>query len=273
MERKDENVYPGAIGENISHISANPDNSPGGSGTVSNPPVDDGTGTSRPGDDGSAGTPGGGGYRDQNILELVYGVLFEPARTFAGFVLRPPVLAALVAVVLLNLAEALMGLFTTPQYLRDLHLPSIPELRALRSLLPLAAAGGFFISLVKWFVMAGLLHLLAELYGGRGSAKAVFAVYGLAGLPAAFMIPVQLLANIFQSSTAISIITGLFSLAVFIWSVVLLVIGIREVHRFSTGRAALTVFTPAMVLVLLLIIALIMAGSIINTLPGRMMYM
>lgn len=251
MERQDENVYPGALGENISHISENQDTAAESKEQEESP---------------------GGGRKKDGILELVYGVLFEPARTFTGFIPVPPLLMAVVIVVLLNLAEALMGLFTTPQYMRGLQLPGIPELDVLRSLLPLAAAGGFFFSLVKWFFMAGLLHLLAELYGGRGSARAVFTVYGLAGLPAAFMIPVQLLATFFPSSTAVSVITGLLSLAVFIWSVVLLIIGIREVHGLGTGRAVLTVFTPAMALVLLLIIGLIMAGSVISTLPGRMMY-
>ncbi|MFA7467817.1 MAG: Yip1 family protein [Desulfotomaculaceae bacterium] len=205
--------------------------------------------------------------KKEGILELVYGVLFEPVRTFAGLTRQPPVLTAVVIVVLLNLAEALMGLFTTPQYMRGLQLPNLPELDILRSIIPLAAVGGFFFGFVKWFFMAGLLHLLAVFYGGRGDARSVFTVYGLAGLPAALMIPVQLLAVYFESSAAFNIITGILSLAVFIWSVVLLIIGIREVHWISSGKAALTVFTPILTFIILFIIGLIMLGSVMSTIP------
>ena len=233
-------VYPGALGESISNAER---------------------------EDGSRDNP----HETRNkegILELVYGVLFEPVRTFTGLTRQPPVMAAVVIVVLLNLAEALMGLFTTPQYMRGLQLPNLPELDVLYSMLvPLAAVGGFFLAFAKWFLMAGLLHLLAELYGGRGGVRGVFTVYGLAGLPAALMIPVQMLAVLFTSSAAFNAITGILSLAVFIWSVVLLIIGIREVHGFGTGKAALTVFTPALAIVLMLIIGLIMFGSVISNIP------
>ena len=234
-------VYAGALGESISNAER---------------------------EDGGRGNPYGTREKE-SILDLVYGVLFEPVRTFAGLTKQPPVLTTVIIVVLLNLAEALMGLFTTPQYMRGLQLPSLPELDVLYSMLiPLVAVGGFFLGFAKWFVMAGLLHLLAELYGGRGGARGVFTVYGLAGLPAALMIPVQLLAVFFNSSAAFNTITGLLSLAVFIWSVVLLVIGIREVHRFGTGKAVLTVFTPALTIVLVLIVGLIMFGSVLSTIPG-----
>jgi len=208
------------------------------------------------------------GRQKDSILDLVYGVLFEPARTFAGLAKQPPVTATAIIVVLLNLAEALMELFTMPQYMPELPLPNLPDLEALVAMsTPLFAAGGFFLGFVKWFFMAGLLHLLAELYGGRGDARGVFTVYGLAGLPAALMIPVELLTVLFAPSAAFNTINGLLSLAVFIWSVVLLIIGIREVHGFSSGKAALTVFTPALAIVFMLIVGLIMFGSVISTIP------
>lgn len=212
---------------------------------------------------------GSGSNKKESILDLVYGALFEPARTFAGLAKQPPVLATVVIVLLLNLAEALMAIFTVPQYIRELQLPNLLYLNALAEVsVPLFAAGGFFLGFVKWFLMAGLLHLLAELYGGRGDARGVFTVYGLAGLPAALIIPVQLLAVFFASSVALDTITGLLSLAVFVWSVVLLVIGIREVHGFSSGKAALTVFTPTLAIIFMLIVGLIMFGSVISALPA-----
>ncbi len=255
MERQDENVYPKPEGDNIDHVSIyGPVNHPGhGPG---DPPPE-----------------GPNREKKEGILELVYGVLFEPVRTFAGMAVNPPVLMALGLVVALNLAEALMGLFTTPLYFRELNLPHIPGFDLARSLLSLVVAGGFVLGIVKLFFMAGLLHLLAELYGGKGNARSVLAAYALAGLPAAFMIPVQLLASLLAPGMAIGVITGLLSFGVYVWSVVLLVIGIREVHGFSTGKAALTVFTPPAAFIVLGIIGLSMLGSIVlRYIPEGIMY-
>ena len=278
MDYKDKNVYPGAEGESIHSNDLNKDQAP--EQPADNPrgdaPAASGAGQQElPGIKAGEGpkTASGSGRAKDGILDLIYGVLFDPVRTFTGFVSQPPVFAAVIIVVLLSLAQALMGIFTAPPYyLDELRLPGIPAQDAVQALMPLAAAGRFVLGFVEWFFMAGALHLLAELYGGRGRARGVFAVYGLAGLPAALIIPLQLLVSFFQSSVAINVINGLLSLAVFIWFVILLVIGIREVHGFGTGRAVLTVFTPALALFVILVIGLIVFGALAATLPAGKLY-
>ncbi|MCG8402883.1 MAG: YIP1 family protein [Firmicutes bacterium] len=267
MDHKDENVYPGAEGESIHNKDQAPDR-PADSARGDAPAAPGAGQQELPDIQAGAGpkTASGGGLVKDGILDLIYGVLFDPVRTFAGFAQQPPVFAAVIIVVLLSLAQALMGMFNTPYYLNGLQLPGIPAQDAMQALMPLATAGGFVLGFVEWFFMAGVLHLLAELYGGRGRARGVFAVYGLAGLPAALIIPLQLLVSFFPSSAGVNIISGLLSLAVFIWFVILLVIGIREVHGFSTGRAAFTVFTPVLALIVILFIGLIVFGSLAATL-------
>lgn len=202
-----------------------------------------------------------------NILEIFYGVLFEPARTFAGFAQNPPIGAIIIIFITLNLAEALTAIFTTPVYLNQVDFRGLPwgAAGAAQAVMSFAAVAGFLLSVMKWFLMAGLLHLLAELYGGTGQARSVWAVYGAAAIPAVFMIPVQIAAGFLDTGGLFDFISGVLTLGLYVWGVVLLTIGLREVHGFSTGRAVLTVFTPALVLFLVVMITLIFIGTVAST--------
>ncbi len=202
----------------------------------------------------------------KGILEIFYGVLFEPARTFAGFAQKPPIFTITIIFVAFNLAEALTDIFTTPVYLDKIgELPGIAGAGAKQAMLSFAVIAGFLFSLIKWFFMAGLLHLLAELYGGNGTARSVWAVYGVAGLPAVFMIPVQIIISLFTTGESFDYIAGLLTLGLYAWGVILLIIGLREVHHFSTGRAVFTVVTPGLMLLFLTMITLIFIGTTVST--------
>ncbi len=206
------------------------------------------------------------GQDKSGILDIFYGVLFEPARTFAGFAPKPPIVLITIIFVALNLAEALTGIFTTPVYLDKIgQLPGITGAGAKQAMLSFVAIAGFLFSLIKWFFMAGLLHLLAELYGGNGTARSVWAVYGVAGLPAVFMIPVRIISNLVTNGGPFDYIAGMLTLGLYAWGVILLIIGLREVHHFSTGRAAFTVITPWLMLVFLTLVTLIFIGTTVST--------
>jgi len=201
-----------------------------------------------------------------SILDIVYGVLFDPVRTFVGFAQKPPIVAVIIIFLALNLAEAIISLFTAPVYFDNIGgLPGLAEAGTKQALISFVALAGFSFALIKWFLMAGLLHLLAELYGGRGTARSVWAVYGVAGLPAVVMIPVQLLITLFTSGDLTDFITGLIALGLYVWGVLLLIIGLREVHLLSTGRAVLTVITPGLMVLLLTLVNIIFIGSALST--------
>ncbi len=208
----------------------------------------------------------------QGILDMIYGVLFDPVPTLAGFAGDPPLRSAAVIFIALQLAEALMGFFTAPQYLGDFHWPGWPARELVNAAWPVLAAGGFLFAVAKWLVAAGLLHLLAELCGGRGSARGVLAVCGVAGLPAVFMLPVQLGVSYFNPGPPAALFTALLGLGLFIWSTVLLVVGIREVHGLSTGRAVLVVLTPGLAVLLLVVLITAAAYSFAVRLPGVLFY-
>ncbi|MEW6725924.1 YIP1 family protein [Desulforudis sp. 1088] len=180
-----------------------------------------------------------------NLLELVYGVLFDPVATFRRLAESPPLGTTFILITILNAAAVLMGLFT-------LRLAPHEVFGAVGAGLSVGIAlGSFFLWYVKWLCYGAVLHLVAQLFGGTGHARATLVAYGLASLPGLFMFPVQSLSLLFTGKSA-GFIPGLASVGLFIWSVVLLVVGMREMHRMETARALAVVFLPAVVLIVLL---------------------
>lgn len=201
------------------------------------------------------------------LFDLIYGVLFAPGRTFDQVAQNPPLATAAVLYIVLNLLEGLAGFLTAPLYFEGLSMP-LPGASGddlVRSLVPLLFLGGLIYALAKWFLMSGLLHLLAELLGGRGRARGVFTVYALACLPTVLIIPFNIFVLLLFADPWRSGLAGLLGFGVFVWSLVLLVLGLGRVHGLSTGKAALVVLTPALVMLTLLIITLVMVVFIIST--------
>jgi len=203
----------------------------------------------------ACGSCASGRPSQDGVLDLVYGVFFEPARTFAGLANQPPLRPTVIIVLFLSLATVLTVFFDLSQYTAEMAVSA-----------PVFVVGMMVLILIKWFFMAGLLHLIASFYGGWGDVRSVFAICGLAGLPAVLIIPLELLTILLAPGTILSTITFVLTLLVVVWSVALLIIGIREVHGFSGEKAALTVFTPLLAFIGILLVGLIMFGAAIPSL-------
>lgn len=206
------------------------------------------------------GVPGAIEDKDRKgLLELVYGVLFDPVDTFRGVADSPPLGRAALIFAVVNILGAVMGYYTSSRvYLEDMDQIIGPAARMLGAIIPLFVVGGLIFQFVKWIVFSGILHLVAELFGGKGRASGVLAVTGLAGLPSILFIPVELLVLITGwDGPAVTWITALSGLAAFVWGVVLVVLGLREVHGFSTWRSLAVVLTPAAALIILIIMFII----------------
>lgn len=196
--------------------------------------------------------------------DIIYGVLFEPVQTMKRVAQQPPLAATLVIVIALSLISLLTSLYTSAHGgSANLGLEmGLPMARAkmfseaLRAAAPMLAILGAIFYFVKWFFYSALLHLLADFYGGKGNARTVFVVYGLAGLPAVFLIPLDVLTTMVLPNLA-TLVNTLASLTVLVWGFILLTIGIREAHLLSTGRAVAVILTPVAVVVLLFILSLV----------------
>jgi hypothetical protein len=201
----------------------------------------------------------------------VYGVLFEPVKTMKRVAENPPLVMALGIVTILRLLSALMGYLELSRVLSQGYAAgSITQLfQGARALVPVGVCLALVFSFIKWFACSAVLHLGADLLGGRGRARGVFAATGLAGLPYILLIPFQFLGYWYGiGNYAVTALLLLAGLAVGIWRCVLLVIGIREVHGLSTGRSVLVFFIPTLALFLLFVLSIIALGVMVMAFPS-----
>ncbi|MFZ5632360.1 MAG: Yip1 family protein [Bacillota bacterium] len=195
------------------------------------------------------------------FLELIYGVLFDPVKTFQRIAESPPLKNVVLIFSLVKLLSVLVGGYLTAKFVFADFAGGTPAglEKLVRAMVPVAAVFGLVYEYIKWFVYSGLLYFLAELSGGRGRAVGVFAATGLASLPALLALPVQILAAILGGVGGVAwFINILLSFAVLIWGVVLVITGVRETQRLSTGRAVMVAFTPVITLVILSVVMLVL---------------
>lgn len=100
-----------------------------------------------------------------------------------------------------------------------------------------------------FFLWVAIINFIAELFNGKGNAGRLGAAFGYAQFPYVFVSAVSL----FGRYTTFNIV-NLAVFAAFVWSVVLKIIAVREAHHFSTGRAVIIYFLPAIALVVALFI-------------------
>lgn len=201
------------------------------------------------------------GTKDQlGFAELIYGVLFSPAATFARVSRENHLFNVFVIFLTVTLVSSVVN-FLGARDFSDLP----PELAgAFTAAGPYMGILAVVFAFISWFVQAGILQVFAELLGGKGRALQVLTVLALAGIPKAFAIPFQVLGFFFTGSTVSTFLGVAVSLSVIIWSLALMVIGLREVHGLSTGRAVAVLALPLGALGLaFLITAVSLAGFLI----------
>ncbi|OPZ75340.1 MAG: Yip1 domain protein [Firmicutes bacterium ADurb.Bin456] len=205
------------------------------------------------------------------FLELVYGVFFEPRPTMKKVAARPPLGQAALVVTILSALSSLMWLLTTAKILDRGYDHTFwgPFVPALQVLAPLAAVTVFLWGYLKWFVNSSFISLVAELMGGQGRAKGVFAAAGLAELPAILSFPVQFVAfGIGAGSPAGNLFLGLAGLAAAIWSIALKTMAVGKIHGLSTGRSLLAVLSPCLTLLAFFIFLLVVTAMAITAVPS-----
>jgi len=107
------------------------------------------------------------------------------------------------------------------------------------------------------FLSAAVLHLILEMGGARGDARALFAHLGLAELVWIAAPPLCLLFMALLPKPAMAIRLSLFGLS--LWSLALKARGIRDEYGVGGGRAWLTLGAPFLALVLFVLLASFLA--------------
>ena len=121
---------------------------------------------------------------------------------------------------------------------------------------------------VLTFVATALLHLILDLGGARGDARALFVHLGLSELPWLSAVPLVLLCQAAFSKPAWSLRLVFFFVG--LWSLSYKARGIRDEYGITGGRAWLTLGLPylACVLVVLLMAFLATLGFVLSALSN-----
>jgi hypothetical protein len=186
-------------------------------------------------------TPGEGDYNlsdpIHSFIDTVRRVVLQPVSFFASLPqsrnLVNPLVFALICIEISTILGGLLGLVRVGTY------------RGLGSFIAsiIAAPIGGAIGL---FILAAILHLLVRLVVGAGNSgfEATFRVAAYAAV-----------VNLVSWIPLVGWLLGLYG-------IYLAVIGIREMHGTTTGKAALVVLIPAGVILLLVLVGLLAAGAV-----------
>jgi hypothetical protein len=176
-----------------------------------------------------------------SFLDLVYGTLFHPIKTFRQ--LSAPnahqgVLVSAIACVALTCVVDIV----VEQIL------SRGSVTSLSYLIPLK----IIVGLIKWLWMAGMLAAAAHVFSGKAHYETFLKLSGLALLPELLLSPVVLMVQSLQYgswSTFGTIFLGLVAFLLWIWSSLLFVLALMETYSMSVGRAFLCLLIPVMLLI------------------------
>lgn len=196
--------------------------------------------------------------KELTFVELCYGILFQPKETFKRMVNKPPIFYAFLIFIGVTILQSLVDVFVgIPSSLAKMdQMPGgFPrEMQAMLSVFSqpsftiIASTIGLVFGILWWFVNSAVLHLLAELFGGKGKGMGVMSVTGASLLPSVLLIPIQVFIYALNGPqwvvTILAVIIGIYTY------IVLPVLGIARVHSFGIGRAIATVLTPLGVLFL-----------------------
>ena len=181
------------------------------------------------------GTEQRSGGMATELLEYIYGVLFQPVPTMGRLAEERPLgLAVLVQVALATLSAGLTLLGSA------LWEPFVsPSLLVATTLLAVVS------SLIIWVTVTGVLQILAEMLGGRSTG--LLAVTGFAEMPLVFTPVVAVLGR--AGGRGVEVVL---SLALVLWVTVLYALAVRETHGLTTARAAGTLVLGGAALLVLL---------------------
>ena len=199
-----------------------------------------------------------------DLLENIFGTLFSPASTFRRMLEeRTSVTIAAIVVLIACICSGAGSILTQSAFMSMFaEFPGFEEMVLSPSAsMTISVVVGFIL----WVVIAGILHVVAKVLGGKGAFTEMLVLMGFAMLPNIFQAPIGLIAIFSGGLTGALIAIGLGGILA-IWVLILYVLAIREAHKFSTGRAIATLVLPFVVLMVLAFILIIVGIFLISML-------
>jgi len=197
---------------------------------------------------------------EKSFFDLLYGIITKPVQTmryiadkkliFVGIVLT-------ISIAWINSIANIPGMLSSFSQTTS-GLETLPAVGVMRGfILALAVILPPFSATFILLMQAGIFHILAVLFKGKGSYDGLIGVLGFASFPSIIAIPFALLDLLATRSgwagyTAVMVpVTLVVSLGLVVWILVLDVIGVRENYQLSTWRAFLVVTIPIIVFIVL----------------------
>lgn len=183
------------------------------------------------------------------ILEQIYGILFQPAVALREICHTRPLKHAVAIIVAATVFTTWAGYFAV-----------------LSNGMIVIVSIAF--TLVAWFLNCAIIHLMAELLGGNGQATGLLTANGYTQVLRIFSVPIIVLASLMPAQWKLDLI-ALGSTAIVIWEAVLTVIAIRENYNLSTGRAVLALVLPFGVILGSIFISVVVTAGVFIQLLGK----
>jgi hypothetical protein len=201
------------------------------------------------------------------VARTLLDVLKSPGEAFRRILSSEVDLALPIAIVLVN--GLLSGISSYYQRLHAMEqmrqMFGDAQLGALPFVQEPSLAGEVLRSLILapigWVVFTALILVMSRILGGRAGAKELLAVNGYAQVPLIIGGALGIAASVTAASFAI-VLAFLFGL----WSLGVLIIGVREANEFSTLKAVTSVIIP--VLMLAAIFVVLFLGAMLALLGG-----
>jgi hypothetical protein len=183
--------------------------------------------------------PDNGGWSMENFMR----VLSEPARFMSEqrgqTAYGPPIAFFLVNISLAMVIGMIVGLFVQADKLSTLSPGGVVFMIVLLLVYFVIALA---IMLGFQFVAAGILHMFVMMFGGKGGYIGTFRASVYASVPSVVVGCVAMLLSLFIHE---DLVIGLVQLIGLIWFLVVLIIGVREIHWVSSGAASAAVLIPS----------------------------
>ncbi len=199
--------------------------------------------------------PARAGFDWRDLLARWRSVLYPPS--VASFDEQKPAAnwnTILIALALLGVVQGVFAFITGFEYHRaNTPYPGVGTI-----------IGGIIGVFFAFFIVAGIIYLLARALGGTGSFLEHSWLLSLV------FVPIQAVSDV---AGVIPFLGGLVGALLGIYSVVLYVFATASAHRMTLGRATVAVLIPGIVLAALVLLLLIFAAAFLIalglTIPGR----
>lgn len=188
-----------------------------------------------------------------NVFEVLYDVLFQPQiamRTIAEQKNIPQALSVFFLSIIIPIWAMYFGM----------------QAAGMSTMIYLFIAVKIVGSMVMWFVGTAIWHLIAEFYGGKGTALGLFSALGFSYFPQIFIVPLWVFAALLPVSLK-TIVMTLAALVIVCWSLFLTITAMREVYHITAAKAVLVMLTPLIVLIVVCGIAFTFVGSALTQMP------